>query len=133
MHNLRLIGTTVGENSVTLRAPYLRGSRNRGGGSGDFHLVLKDLIDQGSVVTKGDLVATFDRESMLQRLDTLNAETSQAEASLMSLQAKLLADREVRAQQIRVAKATAAAAALDLKTAPVRSAIQVGSLQAGSQ
>src|SRR5690349_3552059 len=45
---LRLTGSTVGENSVTLLAPYLRGSRTRGGGSGRFHLVLQELVSEGS-------------------------------------------------------------------------------------
>ncbi|MEO8596471.1 MAG: HlyD family efflux transporter periplasmic adaptor subunit [Candidatus Solibacter sp.] len=124
MHTLRLTGNTVGEHSVTLRAPYLRGSRNRGGGSGDFHLVLKELVAQGSMVNEGDTVATFDREAMRQRLDTLSAEKAQAEARIRSLGAKLEADRQARLQQIRVAKAAVAIAQLDLKTAPVRSAIQ---------
>ena len=121
---LRLSGSTVGENSVTLRAPYMRGRRTRGGGAGDFHLVLKDLIDQGSRVSKGDILATFDRQAMLDRLDTLRAETAQDENTLKSLRAKLLADREAHDQQIRVQKAAMEAAQLDLQTAPVRSAIQ---------
>ena len=121
---LRLTGTTAGENSVTMRAPYLRGSRRRGGGSGDFHLVLKELIDQGSTVKKGDVLAVFDRQTMLDRLDNIKAERDQTAATLKSLEAALLANREARAQRIRVARSAVEMAALDLKTAPVRSAIQ---------
>jgi HlyD family secretion protein len=121
---LRLTGSTAGENSVTLRAPYMKGSRSRGGGAGDFHLVLKELIAQGARVKQGDPLATFDPQSMLERLDNLSAEQSQAAAGLTSLAARLLADREARDQQIRVAKAAVDSAALDLQTASVRSAIQ---------
>lgn len=121
---LRLTGSTVGENSMTLLAPHLRGSRTRGGGSGRFHLVLQELIPEGARVAVGDKVAMFDRESMLQQIADLKAEVAQAEGNLRVLAAKLAADREARGQQIRLAKAGAETAALDLKTAPVRSAIQ---------
>jgi HlyD family secretion protein len=121
---LRLTGTTAGEHSVTLRAPYMRGSRRRGGGSGDFHLVLKELVAQGSRVAKGDVLAVFDRQVMLDRLDDLKADRDQSAATLKSLEASLLAAREAREQKLRVAKAAVDLAILDLRTAPVRSAIQ---------
>ena len=121
---LRLTGSTVGENSMTLLAPHLRGSRTRGGGIGRFHLVLQELIPEGARVAVGDKLAMFDRESMLQQIADLKAEGAQAEGNLRVLAAKLAADREARGQQIRLAKAAVETAALDLKTAPVRSAIQ---------
>jgi multidrug resistance efflux pump len=120
---LRITGSTVGQNNVTLRAPYLRGSRTRGGGGG-FNLVLKDLVAEGTAVAKDDIVATFDRQELMDRLDNLKAERDQAEGTVKSLQATLLAAREAREQKIRVAKAAVDSAVLDLKTAPVRSAIQ---------
>lgn len=122
---LRLTGSTFGENSVTLLAPHLRGSRTRGGGSGRFNLVLQELVPEGTRVAVGDKVAMFDQESMLQQISDLKAESAQAEGNLRVLAAKLAADREARGQQIRLAKAAVDTAALDLKTAPVRSAIQV--------
>ncbi|MEO8593763.1 MAG: HlyD family efflux transporter periplasmic adaptor subunit [Candidatus Solibacter sp.] len=121
---IRLTGSTAGENSVTLLAPYLQGSRTRGGGGDRFHLVLQQLIPEGTRVAAGDIVATFDQVSMLERIDDLKADRDQATGNLTVLAARLAADREVRDQKIRVAKAAADAAALDLKTAPVRSAIQ---------
>ncbi|MEO8595434.1 MAG: hypothetical protein ABI759_19090 [Candidatus Solibacter sp.] len=121
---LRLTGSTVGENSVTLLAPYLRGNRTRGGGSGRFHLMVQQLIPEGSRVAVGDTVAMFDRESMVQQIDDLKADRAQAEGDLRVLAAKLAADREARDQQVRVAKFAVETAALDLKTASVRSAIQ---------
>jgi HlyD family secretion protein len=126
---LRLTGSTAGEHSITLRVPYMRGSRSRGGGAGDFHLVLKDLIAQGTRVKEGDTLATFDRQVMMDRLDNLKADQVQSEATLKSLQASLLASREAREQQLRVSQAAVDAATLDLKTAPVRSAIQVNLFQ----
>ena len=89
-----------------------------------FHLVLQELIPEGARVAVGDKVAMFDRESMLQQIADLKAEVAQAEGNLRVLAAKLAADREARRRRIGFAKAGAETAALDLKTAPVRSAIQ---------
>ena len=80
--------------------------------------MLQELIPEGARVAVGDKVAMFDRESMLQQIADLKAEVAQAEGNLRVLAAKLAADREARGQQIRLAKAGAETAALDLKTAP---------------
>jgi HlyD family secretion protein len=119
---VRLNGTTEGEHNVTIRAPYMRGSRTRGGG--DFHLTLVELAGEGTVVQPGATIAVFDRTTMLERLDNLRAELVQDEKLLQSLNARLVAEREAHDQQLREAQAAADIAALDLKTAPVRSAIQ---------
>jgi biotin carboxyl carrier protein len=121
---LRLTGSTAARDSVTLRAPYMRGNRSHGGGSSDFRLTLRDLITQGEQVVKGDIVAVFDRQVMLERLDNVKADLVQAEASVKSLAATLMATRETRKQDERVAEAAVEAAALDLKSGPVRSQIQ---------
>lgn len=121
---LRLTGSTLGENSVMLLTPYLRGSRTRGGGGDRFHLVLQQLIADGSRVAEGDVVATFDRVSMLEQIDDLRADLNQGAGNLAVLAANLAANREARNQQIRVAQAAVEAATLDLRTATVRTAIQ---------
>jgi multidrug efflux pump subunit AcrA (membrane-fusion protein) len=128
---IRLTGVTAAENSASLMVPRLGGSR-RGSGSGssrstshDFTLTLDYLIPGGSSVKKGDLVATFDRQYMLNRLDDYRANVLQHEANLRSLQALLQVRRRAYDQRLRAAKGNVEKAALNLKTAPVRSAIQV--------
>jgi HlyD family secretion protein len=123
-HTLRVTGSTVGQDTVTLLAPYLRGNRSHGGGAADFHLVLKELATPGRQVAGGEIVALFDQQPMIDRLDNLRAEQAQAEIALRSLAANFAADREARDQQIRVARAQMEQARLDLQTAPVRTAIQ---------
>jgi multidrug resistance efflux pump len=125
---IRLTGATVAERSVYLRAPYLRGRRSVGG-PGDFGLALEELTAPGKRIKKGDQVAAFDRMSMLNRLDDYRAARVDRELRVRTMRAELDVKRVAYQQQIRVAKATMDKAALDLKTAPVRSAIQVALFQ----
>jgi biotin carboxyl carrier protein len=125
---IRLTGATVAERSVYLRAPYLRGRRSAGG-SRDFGLVLEELAAPGKRIKKGDPVAEFDRMSMLNRLDDYRAARVDRELHLRTLRAELDMKRVAHQHQIRVAKAAMDKAALDLKTAPVRSAIQAALFQ----
>ena len=127
---IRLTGVTAAEHSASLIVPRLGGSR-RGSGSGssrstshDFTLTLDYLIPGGSSVKKGDLVATFDRQYMLNRLDDYRANVLQHEANLRSLRALLDVRRRAYEQRLRAARGNVEKSALNLKTAPVRSAIQ---------
>ncbi|MBI4907839.1 MAG: HlyD family efflux transporter periplasmic adaptor subunit [Acidobacteria bacterium] len=124
---LRLTGTTAAENSMLLRAPYLRGRRS--GGSGDFGLVLEELAASGKRVNGNEIVAAFDRLSMLNRLDDYRAARLERQLRLRTMLADLEVKRAAYRQQVRGAKARMDKAALDLKTAPVRSAIQVALFQ----
>lgn len=120
---LRLTGFTAGARGVMMRAPHLRGRRSRGG-SGDFRLLLKRLADPGSLVRKGDVVAAFDAMYMLNRLHDVKADRLAAEARLRKLRADMEVKRAAHAQKIQTAKGAAEKAQLNLKTIPVRSAIQ---------
>lgn len=95
-----------------------------GGGGGDFALVLQDAVKPGSYVKKGAVVAEFDRQNMLQRLEDYRASVVQMQASMRKLEADLLVARNSHAQTIENAKATLEKARLDLKTLPVLSAIE---------
>ena len=121
--SIRVTGSTAARRGVMLRAPYLRGSRNRGGPR-DFQLELTDLVKSGSRVSQGTIVARFDNVNMRNRLDDLGADRADLEDRLRRLVADQLAEREAHDQKIRVALAHIDTARLDLKTAPVRSAIQ---------
>jgi multidrug efflux pump subunit AcrA (membrane-fusion protein) len=86
--------------------------------------ILMKLAKAGSAVRKGDIVAEFDRQYQLNRLDDYRASVTQHEASLKRLMAELAVTKEAHNQKIRVAKAELEKAALDLKTAEVRSEIE---------
>lgn len=130
LQTLRVSGTLEAEKSVTLLAPRIQGSRsglNRGGPGGggplDFNLVLLRLAKPGTMVKAGDVVAEFDTESQLQRLDDYRDAVVQLEATIQKMKVDLAAAEESRAQAVRSAKADWDKAILDLKTVAVRSDI----------
>lgn len=94
-----------------------------GGGGGDFSLVLQELAKSGTMVRKGDVVAAFDRENMMNRLDDYRASVQQSEASMRKMYAELEVTQKARQQNIAQAKGALDKAKLDLKTLPVLSAI----------
>lgn len=126
--SIRLTGSLAAANSVLLRAPYLRGRRSAGG-SGDFGLVLEELAPPGKEVRKGDVVAAFDNLLMMNRLDDFRAARLESETDLKTIGAQLSVRHAARANEIRRAKARMDRAALDLKTAAVRSAIRAALFQ----
>ena len=95
-----------------------------GGPGGDFALVLQELIKPGSFVKRGDVVAEFDRQYMLNRLDDYRDSVVQNEASHRRRLAELDVTRKARLQNILSVKGDVDRARLDLKTLPVRSAIE---------
>jgi RND family efflux transporter MFP subunit len=126
--SIRLTGATAAERGALLRAPYLRGRRSRGG-SRDFEMTLSQLAGAGTRVKRGEIVAVFDRLNMGHRLDDVRAERFDAEESLEKLRADQAIELAAHDQLILVAKAHRETARLDLKTAPVRSAIEVESFR----
>jgi multidrug efflux pump subunit AcrA (membrane-fusion protein) len=128
---LRVSGMTAAPNAAVLLAPRLPG--NRRAGAGHFSLVLQEVTTAGSRVRKGDVVASFDRLLMLNRLDDYRAQVAQHEGMIRKLKADLDVKRAQHNQRIRVAKARVEKAVLDLKTAPVRSAIQIERFQLDRQ
>ncbi len=86
-------------------------------------MVLQRTAAPGGRVRKGDLIAEFDRQYMLIRLDDYKANLDQQAAGLVSLKANLDVDKKTHRQSIEVAKASLEKARYDLKTSPVQSAI----------
>jgi len=76
-------------------------------------------------VRAGDIVGEFDRQYMQQRVDDLRSARIQQEASLTKLRANLELKRTHQDQRLRAVKGQMDKAALDLKTAPVRSDMQI--------
>jgi len=74
-------------------------------------------------VKTGDVVAKFDPQNQLQRLDDYKDSAIQQENMVRKMMANLAAVKEAHDQSVRSAKADWDKAVLDLKTADVRSAI----------
>jgi HlyD family secretion protein len=100
-----------------------------GGGGSDFSLVLLEVAKPGSHVKKGDIVAEFDRQYQLNRLDDYKATVAQLDANVKKLKADLATAEEAHRQLVNSSKANWDKALLDLKTAEVRSAIEAEDLQ----
>src|SRR5450432_3641257 len=130
---VRVNGSVAARNFASLLAPRIIGSRsgfNRGGdqggsggGMGDFSLVLMKLQKPGVHVKSGDVVAEFDPQFQIQRLDDYKDSVVQLENSIQKMVASLAATKEAHDQTVRSAKADWEKAVLDLKTADIRSAI----------
>jgi HlyD family secretion protein len=102
------------------------GGPNFGGGGRGLqgaNMTLTSLVAPGAQVKKGDVVAEFDREDMLNRLDDFKARVDQNESNLASVQAQLRVLETTHDKTIKEAAADVDKANLDLKTTPVRSAI----------
>lgn len=104
-----------------------------GGGDSDFSLVLVEVAKPGSHVKKGAIVAEFDRQYQLNRLDDYKATVLQLNANLKHLVADQAVAKEAREQLVRGGKATLDKALLDLKTAEVRSAIEAEDLKLAAE
>jgi HlyD family secretion protein len=98
------------------------GSRGGGGGS-EFSLVLQSASKGGTFVKKGDVVAEFDRQYMMNRLEDYRSAYSQMEASFKKLKAEVDMQLRAHAQSIDTQRAVLEKARLDLKTLPVMGVI----------
>lgn len=92
-------------------------------GNNEWQLVLQDVIPAGSRVAKDQVVAEFDRQYMLLRLDDYRASVTESAAALRTQGADLETTRKAHEQLIRAAKGTLEKARLDMRTIPVLSAI----------
>lgn len=98
-------------------------------GADTFRLVVHKLVSAGARVHKGDVVAEFDRQFMLNRLDDYRASTRQAEASFRKIMSTLDVTLKAHEQQVAAAKAALDKARLDMQTVAVRSAIDAEKLK----
>jgi len=119
---LRVGGTIAAKSSAAVVAPRLR---IRGGPGGSrSSMALLSMAPPGELVQKGEVVAEFDRQSQLLRIDDQHALVVQAQANIDKLRADLAITFETAQQQLRKAKAEWGKAQLDLRTAEVRSEIE---------
>src|ERR1051326_63604 len=87
-----------------------------GGPGGDFNLVLLHLAKPGSRVKAGEVVAEFDPQFQIQRLDDYKDTVIQQENNIRKSLANLASLKEAHDQQVRSAKADRERSLLDLKT-----------------
>lgn len=104
------------------------GGGTRGGGS-DFSLVLLSCARPGSFVRKGDVVAEFDRQNMLLRLEDYRASVDALELNIRKLKTDLKVAKEAHNQMVKTARADLEQTLLDLKTVEVHSEIQAERLR----
>jgi len=122
--------SSSGGGSLGSTASMLVGSGGPGGGSGggrggsEFMLQLQELAKSGAIVKKDEVVAEFDRQYMLQRLDDFQSTVTQSEADFRKQIAELEITRKNYEQQVLTAKNAVDKAELDVRTIPVRSAIE---------
>jgi hypothetical protein len=121
---LRVAGVTGAERFALLMAPQMRGTHQPGRGRAEFNLTIQKLAPGGAVVGKGDIVAEFDRQFMMVRVDDYKAMADQHERNLKRLKAWLAVRRASYDQRLLVAKGNMEKAALEIKKAPVLSAIK---------
>ncbi len=125
--SLRVSGAITAKEFATIVAPRLAGGPR--GDAGSNQMILIKMVPPGSRVKKGDVVAEFDRQWQLQRIDDQQAEVVQAEAAIAKRKAELDIVMEAARQSVRGAKADHDKAQLDLKTAEIRSAIDAEKLK----
>jgi HlyD family secretion protein len=108
-----------------------------GGGGGDdrsdFMLVLVKCIQGGNKVKAGEVVAEFDRQYQLNRLDDYKAALVQYEANIKKIKADQAVAREAHEHLIEAAKADWEKTKLDLQTVSVRSAIEAETFKLAEQ
>ena len=121
--SFRVAGVTAAEKFSTLLAPQMRGTRGHGQGAMEFMLVLQKLMPGGSFVRKGQLVAEFDRQYMLLRLEDYKAMADQHERNVTRLKAALAVTRAAHDQLMIRAKGEMDKAAQDLQKIPILSQI----------
>lgn len=139
---IRAGGSVGAIESAMIRAPRMRGGRDRGGGGGGpggggggTSLTIERLATPGSIVQKGDVVAVFESKNTEDMMDTFRSNVAQVQRRSTSQQASLLISSETLRQELHKAKADARKAKLDLRTSEVKSKIQaeILALQAEQQ
>ncbi len=117
------IGSTAGALQGGGGPPGGGGGGGGGRGGSEFGLQIQALSKSGSMAKKGEVVAEFDRQYMMQRLDDFKSTVTQAEADFRKQTAELQITRKSYEQQVLTAKNAVDKAELDIKTIEVRSAI----------
>jgi HlyD family secretion protein len=101
----------------------------RGAGDSDFNLTILKLAAPGIHVKKGDIIAEFDRQNQLLRLDDYKDTVIQLNDNIEKMRSDLQSIRKAHDHIMFAAKADLDKAALELQTSPVRSANEAEGLR----
>lgn len=118
---LRAGGTVGAVNFAMIRAPRMRGGRDRGGGGS---LTIESLAEPGTIVQQGEVVASFEARRTADIMDDYESRLAQTKRRTASNKASLMISSETLRQNLLEAESDARKAALDLQTAEVKSRIQ---------
>ena len=118
---LRAGGTVGAVNFAMIRAPRMRGGRDRGGGGS---LTIETLAEPGTIVQQGQVVASFEARRTADIMDDYESRLAQTKRRTASNKASLMISSETLRQNLLEAQSDARKAALDLQTAEVKSQIQ---------
>ena len=125
---LRAGGTLGATNFALIRAPRMRGGRDRGGGGGGggggSSLTIASLAEPGTMVEAGAVVAEFESKRTQDIMDTYLSGLAQTRRRTASRFAVLMSSSATLEQSHRRAVADAQKSKLELGTAEVRSKIQ---------
>ncbi len=115
---LRISGQTSARRFATIMVPEFAGPDS------GRDLVLMKSAKPGSFVKKGDLVATFDPQSLRDHIDDMDDTVQQAENDVEKKRADQEVEWEALQQRLRVAKSDLEKAELELKSAEVKTDIE---------
>ena len=118
--SLRVTGVVAAQNFAAIQAPRLRGPRDMGREG----LTLTELAAPGSFIRAGSVVASFELQALEDHLSDVESEWVQLKSDIDKQIAENMVTRETDRQAMRMAQAESAKAALDLRTAEVRSEIE---------
>lgn len=113
--SLRVGGTTVAVHSFTMRIPQIAGQSNQ--------FVLVSIIANGARVKAGDLLAQFDATTEIQNALNAKASYDDFRHQVEDSQAQDRANAEQRTSDLQQAESDLATAQLELKKAPILSAL----------
>ena len=115
---LRVSGLTTAGNFANMTAPELHGPE-----SGKFLVILK-LVPAGSMVHKGQVIATFDAQSTADHVDDVEDTVRQAEADVRKRKAEQAVEWETTLQTNRASKAAWDKAVEDARASDVKTDIE---------
>ncbi|MGH9415802.1 MAG: efflux RND transporter periplasmic adaptor subunit [Terriglobales bacterium] len=113
--SLRIAGTTQAVNSFTVRIPRIRGNGSQ------FTLV--NIVENGAVVKKGDVLAQFDATDAEQNALNIKATYDGLIHQVADTDAQNKANAETRASSLQQAETTLGTAQLEMKKGPILSSI----------
>ncbi|HWR50047.1 MAG TPA: HlyD family efflux transporter periplasmic adaptor subunit [Bryobacteraceae bacterium] len=115
---IRLSGQTSARNFAQIMVPTFRGPDS------GRDLTLMNAVKPGTFVNKGDIVAEFDAQTLLDHVDDVKDQVQQAENDVKKREAEQLVEWTSLQQSVKVAKADWDKALLDQRAAEVNTEIQ---------